>query len=392
MGDFLPELVCMGVDMVICGVLHMAIKSAENSIKDLSNAPEIVINEDLIKSIQNHPSCIVDEESNTKTLPYATIRGDVAPMEQAINSNYAEDLVGVIQKVSFIEHKKKLNKSSKWIHSTHTIANYTNESPFCLTNPQVSSYFVFEEPWRSQLDVWAKNSNPTWDSIEALGRPHVQVMNIRSANIDLDTVFDQFEPAGAGMFGKHIMGTVVGDMHKGVQTIERMLTKGTTLTGIGELTAGPDGIILQPPSDGRSYYLVKDSLHSLIRGLESNRYFLEFALKIFLSIGVVISGAALWKLYRKKKASNDMNEQLDMIRANRDSHDHEVNNDDDDGGNIMPESLQCVVCLGAEREVILLDCGHVCVCADCADQLIKGSHPCPVCRANIATIRPAYVS
>ena len=93
MGDFLPELVCMGVDMVICGVLHMAIKSAENSIKDLSNAPEIVINEDLIKSIQNHPSCIVDEESNTKTLPYATIRGDVAPMEQAINSNYAEDLV-----------------------------------------------------------------------------------------------------------------------------------------------------------------------------------------------------------------------------------------------------------------------------------------------------------
>ena len=93
MGDLVPELVCMGIDMVICGVLHMAIKSAENSIKDLSNAPEIIINEDLIKSIQNQPTCIIDEESNTKTLPYASIRGDVAPMAQGLTSNYAEDLV-----------------------------------------------------------------------------------------------------------------------------------------------------------------------------------------------------------------------------------------------------------------------------------------------------------
>ena len=192
------------------------------------------------------------------------------------------------------------------------------------------------------------------------------------------------------MFGKHIMGTVVGDMHKGVQTIEKMLTKGTTLTGIGELTAGPDGVILRPPSDGRSYYLVRDSLHSLIRGLESNKDFLKFLMKIFLSIGVVISGAALWKLYRKKKAEKDMNEQLDIIRANRDTQD--VRTDDDDEGNIVPESVQCVVCLGAEREVILLDCGHVCVCGDCADRLIKGNHPCPVCRATIASIRAAYVS
>ena len=72
----------------------------------------------------------------------------------------------------------------------------------CIDLVQVSPYFVFEEPWRSQLDVWAKNSNPTWvclkigslkpllwfkDSIEALGRPHVQVMDFRSATIDIDT-------------------------------------------------------------------------------------------------------------------------------------------------------------------------------------------------------------
>ena len=32
----------------------------------------------------------------------------------------------------------------------------------------------------------------------------------------------------------------------------------------------------------------------------------------------------------------------------------------------IPEGQSCVVCLGHQREVILMDCGHVCVCADCA--------------------------
>ena len=62
-----------------------------------------------------------------------------------------------------------------------------------------------------------------------------------------------------------------------------------------------------------------------------------------------------------------------------------------DGAEVA-DSLSCVVCLGAEREVILLPCGHVCVCADCADILITAGHTCPVCRASIDTVLPAYVS
>jgi E3 ubiquitin-protein ligase MUL1 len=49
----------------------------------------------------------------------------------------------------------------------------------------------------------------------------------------------------------------------------------------------------------------------------------------------------------------------------------------------VPEGLQCVVCLGAEREVIMLDCGHVCSCADCAAELLRVNQPCPVCRSEI---------
>jgi len=225
------------------------------------------------------------------------------------------------------------------------------------------------------------------DSISALKRPHVEVLNWGSAyRIDFDTVCDQFEAAGAGKFGKHILGSVLGDIHKGVQTTERMLIKGTTLTGIGELVSGPDGVTLQPPSDGRPYYLVKNSLSSLIKEVEGSRYTLRICLKVFIGIGVFISGAALWKLYKKMKTKEDAEEQLDTIRAersNRSSGEEEDN---------VPLNIQCVVCLGAEREVLLQDCGHVCVCADCADELIKAGHSCPVCRAVIVRVMPAYVS
>ena len=58
----------------------------------------------------------------------------------------------------------------------------------------------------------------------------------------------------------------------------------------------------------------------------------------------------------------------------------------------LPDRLVCVVCLGAEREVILLPCGHVCVCATCADTLLQRGDLCPVCRGPIRTVMPAYLS
>jgi len=49
----------------------------------------------------------------------------------------------------------------------------------------------------------------------------------------------------------------------------------------------------------------------------------------------------------------------------------------------------CTVCLVNPREVILMNCGHVCVCADCALQL-RGK--CPVCRSRIVYTHKAYIA
>jgi predicted amidophosphoribosyltransferase len=44
----------------------------------------------------------------------------------------------------------------------------------------------------------------------------------------------------------------------------------------------------------------------------------------------------------------------------------------------------CVVCFDAPKDHLIVPCGHQCVCAGCAEQLINTRTPtCPVCREPI---------
>jgi hypothetical protein len=48
------------------------------------------------------------------------------------------------------------------------------------------------------------------------------------------------------------------------------------------------------------------------------------------------------------------------------------------------EETMCVVCFDAPKDHIIVPCGHMCVCASCAEQLTKTRTPtCPVCREPI---------
>lgn len=52
-----------------------------------------------------------------------------------------------------------------------------------------------------------------------------------------------------------------------------------------------------------------------------------------------------------------------------------------DAGGSGGESQECVVCLTAPRDTVLLPCRHMCVCSDCAQQLRRQTNKCPVCRS-----------
>ena len=66
----------------------------------------------------------------------------------------------------------------------------------------------------------------------------VEVVDWRdAARIDLDTVYNHYEANKAGL-GSHLWDWFTGEIQKGVEKTELMLTNGTTLTGIGKLVKG----------------------------------------------------------------------------------------------------------------------------------------------------------
>ena len=87
----------------------------------------------------------------------------------------------------------------------------------------------------------------------------VEVLDWSNAAIlELDTTQDSFQ-AAPNSFSDNVMGWMVGDRPKGIQTTEKMLLNGTTLTAIGELVISKDtgSIKIQSPSSGENYYLIK---------------------------------------------------------------------------------------------------------------------------------------
>lgn len=44
------------------------------------------------------------------------------------------------------------------------------------------------------------------------------------------------------------------------------------------------------------------------------------------------------------------------------------------------EGLECVVCLSSDRDTIVLPCRHLCLCAECAENLRSRVDKCPICR------------
>ena len=55
----------------------------------------------------------------------------------------------------------------------------------------------------------------------------------------------------------------------------------------------------------------------------------------------------------------------------------------------VAESNECAVCMG-HKDHILIPCGHVCVCEQCANSIMASSKQCPVCRSTVMHICKVY--
>ena len=93
--EFIPELIGVGVDAVICALLYKGLSASSRLLKDLSSASQIDIEDNIKAKIEAHDSSIHNRESSSVIIPYAAIRGTVHPLGKVISSTYSPDQVGV---------------------------------------------------------------------------------------------------------------------------------------------------------------------------------------------------------------------------------------------------------------------------------------------------------
>lgn len=99
-------------------------------------------------------------------------------------------------------------------------------------------------------------------------------------------------------------------------------------------------------------------------------------------VGLLIGGIAArryWKRRQEEKAAEELRQTLDASRRERRQR---VRDRD------LRMDQICVVCNTNAREIILLPCGHVCICEDCSGNI---NDNCPICRTPIAQKAAAYI-
>ena len=52
------------------------------------------------------------------------------------------------------------------------------------------------------------------------------------------------------------------------------------------------------------------------------------------------------------------------------------------------EGKECLICLSEERNMIIMPCGHLCVCQGCGDTIQSKNYDCPICRGHIGSLIP----
>lgn len=188
----------------------------------------------------------------------------------------------------------------------------------------------------------------------------------------LPITYDRFEGVKHD-FMSNVLDRLFGELTKGYQETERMLGIGDPVVGFGMLGVKGKRIVLCPPEDGKRYIVTTLSKSELLRLLRSNIRFLKVCFWISAVIGAGIFGYIVYRLVQRRSLYG----MLTWVRASS------LENDED--------KSHCVVCLNNPREVVILDCGHVCLCSECATNLQQPRH-CPMCRSAIARYVPIYVA
>lgn len=339
------ELSCLGIDVICLGIFYRLYKNKRDNIIALSEAPELKLDNKLEEAVRNTSQCM---------LPYVVLKGFVRASYEPIPSQYLPNIYGVLQESHIIEHKYQWNPFSRfWSVAEHEIQSFRNSVPFHIMYDEVKVEVT--EPLQAATNELA-----------------------------LSSVYDKFTPKNDTLW-ELAWGWVKGERSKGFQVTEYMLTEGTFITTIGELTLDNSKLKLQPPSNlNLDYYLTTLTKDGLLKKFKNDSHVYHALTIVFGVLGAYLVSLCARQYYSDYCRKRD-HKKKEAARKERRKLARESTVHDDDKSPVT--SPICVVCLNNPVEVMIMDCNHVCLCLDCSEQV----RSCPICRSRIAQTVEAFL-
>ena len=204
---------------------------------------------------------------------------------------------------------------------------------------------------------------------------------------DLQTTYDNFTPSTTTLIERGI-DRLFGDVSKGYQETEQMLPVDSYIIGLGQLALWRGDMQLMPPEGKLKYIITRMSRAELIKHYEAYSSTMKNFAIVFGAIGAVIVcfyAKKKWKQYKERRENDRLLREMREMRAAAAAG--AAAGDEEQGD----ATRLCVICISKPREVIVLNCGHFCMCAECAS-LLPSPKKCPICRNDVARIQPMYIS
>uniref|UniRef100_A0A3B3DHV6 RING-type E3 ubiquitin transferase n=2 Tax=Oryzias melastigma TaxID=30732 RepID=A0A3B3DHV6_ORYME len=220
MSDFsLNPLVLIGIgsNFAFSGLFYHLYQNKKQEVDELKKIPCFRPDQHLVKALK---------ASRHNRLHYAAVEGVVQADAEPLASRFVPRCFGVIQKINLQEFWKYWNSvSNSWDIKTVNKTEKNNFVPFSLVSH--GSYIP---------DVFVKFQDPLEFSSFILETIHHEIRCVE-------------ERLGE-------MEGLSGEKPVALEEVEELLRVGSTVTGFGEVVLEGDQVIrLQPPKDGRKYFL-----------------------------------------------------------------------------------------------------------------------------------------
>ncbi|GFY46161.1 mitochondrial E3 ubiquitin protein ligase 1 [Trichonephila inaurata madagascariensis] len=343
----LERCAILGIDAVLLAVFYRLYKEKSNCALNLKEAQHLEINNDLVKKV----------EDSGGTIPYASVTGKVKASSSPLRSDHTPSLCGVMQEKIINEYK------IRWIPSLRIwspVDNNINRKVACVPFSLIGEASFFQK------------------------KRAIEIINpFLAEELVLKEVYNNYRKYDES-FGETIIGFLSREHTVGIKEVENMLLENTTLTAIGKLTIENENLKMSPPDGNVTYFLTTLSYDSLYNKINSHaRVYkgMTIVMGIIMSVLIAYYGKKIYEEIRRRiDRRRDLQRYLEAKKhVSKSSSSKKVSS---------YKPPKCVVCLEDPVEMIVLDCGHACLCFNCADH---GLQTCPMCRMSINRLIPVYM-